>query len=58
MHIIIVGAGEVGYQIAKFLAAENIDVIVIDKDMEKLKRISEVGVGSYWYGYKLHLPQQ
>jgi len=41
MHIIIVGAGEVGYQIAKFLAAENIDVIVIDKDMEKLKRISE-----------------
>ncbi len=41
MHIIIVGAGEVGYQIAKFLAEEGIDVVVIDQDREKLKRISE-----------------
>lgn len=41
MHIIIVGAGEVGYQIAKFLAQEGIDVVVIDQDREKLKRISE-----------------
>lgn len=41
MHIIIVGAGEVGYQIAKFLAQEEIDVVVIDQDKEKLRRISE-----------------
>lgn len=41
MRVIIVGAGEVGYQIAKFLTLEGIDVVVIDKDPEKLKRISE-----------------
>lgn len=41
MRVIIVGAGEVGYQISKFLALEHIDVVVIDKDKEKLKRISE-----------------
>jgi trk system potassium uptake protein TrkA len=41
MLIIIVGAGEVGFQLAKFLSAENIDVIVVDKSKEKLKRISD-----------------
>ncbi len=41
MHVIIVGAGEVGYQIARFLANEAIDVVVIDRDTDKLKRISE-----------------
>ncbi|MBE0427172.1 MAG: Trk system potassium transporter TrkA [Nitrospirae bacterium] len=41
MRIIIVGAGEVGYQIAKFLSLESIDVVVIDKDRSKLKRIVE-----------------
>lgn len=41
MHVIIVGAGEVGYQIARFLASEAIDVVVIDRDTDKLKRISE-----------------
>jgi len=41
MRVIIVGAGEVGYQIAKFLSLELIDVIVIDKDGEKLKRFVE-----------------
>ncbi|MFQ3574259.1 MAG: Trk system potassium transporter TrkA [Thermodesulfovibrionales bacterium] len=41
MHVIIVGAGEVGYQIARFLSAESIDVVVIDRDSDKLKRISE-----------------
>jgi trk system potassium uptake protein TrkA len=41
MRIIIVGAGEVGFQLAKFLSAENIDVIVVDKSKEKLKRISD-----------------
>lgn len=41
MHVIIVGAGEVGYQIARFLASEAIDVVVIDRDKAKLRRISE-----------------
>ncbi len=41
MRVIIVGAGEVGFQLAKFLSAENIDVVVVDKNKGKLKRISE-----------------
>jgi trk system potassium uptake protein TrkA len=41
MRIIIVGAGEVGFQLAKFLSAENIDVIVVDRNKEKIKRIAE-----------------
>lgn len=41
MKIIIVGAGEVGYQIAKRLSEENNDVILIDKDQEKINRINE-----------------
>lgn len=41
MRVIIVGAGEVGYQIARFLTLEDIDVVVIDKDKSKLKRVSE-----------------
>ncbi|MFN3480365.1 MAG: Trk system potassium transporter TrkA [Thermodesulfovibrionales bacterium] len=41
MHVIIVGAGEVGYQIAKFLTLEGVDVTVIDQDRAKLRRISE-----------------
>lgn len=41
MRVIIVGAGEVGFQLAKFLATENIDVVLIDKDKDKLRRISD-----------------
>jgi trk system potassium uptake protein TrkA len=41
MRVIIVGAGEVGFQIARFLSAEGVDVVVVDKDKEKIKRISE-----------------
>ncbi|MEJ2314459.1 MAG: Trk system potassium transporter TrkA, partial [Nitrospirota bacterium] len=41
MLAIIVGAGEVGFQIAKFLMMEAIDVVVIDKDPKKLERVSE-----------------
>lgn len=41
MRAIIVGAGEVGYQIAKFLTLEFIDVVVIDRDKNNLNRISE-----------------
>ncbi len=41
MRVIIVGAGEVGFQLAKFLSAEDIDVVVIDKSKNKLKRLTE-----------------
>jgi trk system potassium uptake protein TrkA len=41
MRVIVVGAGEVGFQLAKCLSAENIEVVVIDKSKDKLKRISE-----------------
>jgi trk system potassium uptake protein len=41
MKIIIVGAGEVGYHIAERLSEENQDVFVIDKDPEKIRRITE-----------------
>jgi len=41
MRVIIVGAGEVGYQIAKFLSSENVDVVIIDKDKNKVSRINE-----------------
>ncbi len=32
MRIIVVGAGEVGYQIAKTLSLENHEVIVVEKN--------------------------
>ena len=41
MKIIIVGAGEVGYNIARRLASENKQVVVIDKDTEAIRRLSE-----------------
>jgi trk system potassium uptake protein TrkA len=41
MKIIIVGAGEVGYNIASRLASENKRVVVIDKDQNATQRIAE-----------------
>ncbi len=41
MLAIIVGAGEVGYQITKCLALESIEVVVIDRDPKKLARVAE-----------------
>jgi trk system potassium uptake protein TrkA len=41
MRVIIVGAGEVGFQIAKALSYENIDVVVIDRDKAMLKRVAD-----------------
>ena len=35
MKIIIVGAGEVGFHIARRLSEENQDVVLIDKDYER-----------------------
>ena len=41
MKIIIVGAGEVGYNIANRLASENKKVVVIERDADASRRISE-----------------
>jgi len=41
MKIIIIGAGEVGYHISQKLSEENQDVVLIDRDPEKIRRITE-----------------
>jgi len=41
MRVIVIGAGEVGYNIADILSKEGNDIIIIDKDEERLKRVSE-----------------
>jgi trk system potassium uptake protein TrkA len=41
LKIIIIGAGEVGFQIASRLALENKDVVVIDKDASSIQRVSD-----------------
>jgi trk system potassium uptake protein TrkA len=41
MNIIIVGAGEVGFHLAKILSSEKHDIIVIDRDAERLDRVNE-----------------
>ena len=41
MKIIIVGAGEVGYHFAEWLAQEKKEVVVIDIDPEALRRVSD-----------------
>ena len=41
MKIIIVGAGEVGYHFAEWLAQENKEVVVIDINPEALQRVSD-----------------
>jgi trk system potassium uptake protein TrkA len=41
LKIVIVGAGEVGFHIAGHLTHENKDVVVIDKDADALRRVSD-----------------
>ncbi|MDZ7699312.1 MAG: Trk system potassium transporter TrkA [Deltaproteobacteria bacterium] len=41
MKIIIVGAGEVGFHIARKLSEETQDVVLIDKDPQRVKRVNE-----------------
>jgi trk system potassium uptake protein TrkA len=41
LKIVIVGAGEVGFHIASRLSLENKDVIVVEKNADALRRISE-----------------
>ena len=41
MKVIIIGAGEVGFHIASHLSRENKDVVVVDRNPEALRRISD-----------------
>lgn len=41
MKIIIAGAGQVGVGLAKYLRAENHDIVLIDSDVERLGNLSE-----------------
>ncbi len=41
MKVVIVGAGEVGFHVASRLSHENKDVVVIDKDIDAIRRISD-----------------
>jgi trk system potassium uptake protein TrkA len=41
LKVIIIGAGEVGFHIARRLSTESKEVVVIDKDANALKRITE-----------------
>ena len=41
MKIIIVGAGEVGFHIASHLTLENKEVVVIDKNADAIRRVSD-----------------
>jgi len=41
MKVIVIGAGEVGYHIADTLSREGIDTVVIDRNEERLREISE-----------------
>jgi trk system potassium uptake protein TrkA len=41
LKVVIVGAGEVGFHVASRLSHENKDVVVIDKDIDAIRRISD-----------------
>ena len=41
MKVLIIGAGEVGFHIASHLARENKDVVVVDKDPEAIRHVSD-----------------
>lgn len=41
MKIIIVGAGEVGFHLAKILSQEHHDIVVIDSDEDRVNRVNE-----------------
>ena len=41
MKIIIIGAGEVGFQFAKLLSQEDYDITIIDPDKQKIMRAED-----------------
>ncbi len=51
MHIIVVGCGDVGSQLATLLSVEGHDVVVIDKDQSAFKRLGTTFNGIKIAGY-------
>lgn len=41
MHILVIGGGDIGFQLAKQLSQEKHDIVMIEKDPEKVMRASE-----------------
>lgn len=41
MHVIVIGAGEVGFDVARMLATEQHDVVVVDVDERSLENVRE-----------------
>ncbi len=41
MRIIIIGAGELGFHLARFLSQEKHDIVIIDVDEENLRRVAD-----------------
>ena len=41
MKVVIIGAGEVGFHVAKALSEENYDITIVDIDSEKCQRATE-----------------
>ncbi len=42
MKVVIVGAGEVGFHIAKRLSSENKDVVLVERNEERVRRIQQI----------------
>lgn len=60
MHVIIVGCGRVGSELAKLLSGEGHDVVIIDKTQEALKRLGDTfnGLTMVGNGFDLALLKQ
>ena len=54
MKVVILGAGQVGYNIARYLAIEDNDVTIVDKSPELLKKISDTLDVQPVVGYASH----
>lgn len=54
MKIIVLGAGQVGQSVARSLAAEQNDLVVVDTDVEALKHLEEVEELQTVIGYASH----
>ena len=60
MHIIIIGCGRVGSQLALMLTQEKHDIVVIDKDPDAFKNLGATfnGVKLHGYGYDEEILQK
>ncbi len=60
MHVIIVGCGRVGSQLARLLSGEGHDVIVIDKNQSSFDRLGETfnGITLVGNGFDINLLKQ